>query len=156
MVPLWSAFTHAYSKGDIDWIIKVMKRITYMLIPLFSGVFLFTFTINPILKIWIGDEIVASKSWILIIEIYIVINIWSNVFAYFLNGVNAINGQLFTVGLGAIINIPLSLYLSKTLNLGTIGVVLSTILCLIPFAVLGPINTYLLISKAANKSKSYS
>lgn len=148
MVPLWSAFTHAYSKGEIEWIRKIMRKILLMIIPLVVGVFIFIFMVNPILKIWIGNGVSASQTLIITIACYVVINIWSNIFAYFLNGVNKINGQLFTVGLGAIINIPLSFYLSKNLGLGTEGVVLSTILCLFPFSILGPINTYLVIKKA--------
>ncbi len=152
LVPLWSAFTHAYSKGDIEWIRKIMRRITLLFIPLIAGVFIFTLLVNPLLKIWIGNGVVAPTNLIIIVAIYVVINIWSNIFAYFLNGVNKINGQLFTVGLGAILNIPLSLYFSKSLGLGSVGVVLGTIICLLPFSILGPINTYLIIKKAT-KSK---
>ncbi|MCM2535833.1 MATE family efflux transporter [Neobacillus pocheonensis] len=149
MVPLWSAFTHAYSKGDIAWIKKIMRKILLMVIPLVSGVIVFTFLVNPILKIWIGNGIIAPKILICTIALYIIINIWSNIFAYFLNGVNKINGQLLTVGIGAVVNIPLSLFFSKTVGLGTVGVVLGTILSLLPFSILGPINTYLVIKRAS-------
>lgn len=147
MVPLWSAFTHAYSKGDMEWIRQILRKILLMMVPLVIGVFIFTFMVNPLLNIWIGKDISASNTLIISIAFYVVINIWSNIFAYFLNGVNKINGQLLTVGLGAILNLPLSLYLSKELGLGTVGVVWGTIFCLLPFSVIGPIQTYLIIKK---------
>ncbi|WP_026692801.1 MATE family efflux transporter [Peribacillus kribbensis] len=148
MVPLWSAFTHAYSKGDIQWIRKIINKILLLVIPLVIGVTLFSFLVNPVLKIWVGNSISASKTLIFIVALYVVINIWSNIFAYFLNGVNKINGQLLTVGIGAIANIPMSILLGQ--HLGSVGVVLATVICLIPFSVLGPISTYKVIN-AANK-----
>ena len=83
MVPLWSAFTHAYSKGEIEWIRKIMRKILLMIIPLVVGVFIFIFMVNPILKIWIGNGVSASQTLIITIACYVVINIWSNIFAYF-------------------------------------------------------------------------
>ncbi|MGK0701211.1 hypothetical protein ACR3I8_17565 [Priestia flexa] len=68
-------------------------------------------------------------------------------FAYFLNGINKINGQLITVGLGAIFNIPLSIYFAKHLGFGAIGVVMATIICLLPFAIVGPIISKIEIKK---------
>lgn len=145
MVPLWSAFTHAYSKGDIVWIKKVMRKIMSFIIPLIVGIILMSFMINPLLDFWMGDSFYASPFIIFAIATYVFVNIWSNIFAYFLNGINKVNGQLLTVGIGAIVNIPLSIFLSKNLGLGTVGIVLGTILSLIPFSILGPINTFTII-----------
>lgn len=150
MVPLWSAYTHAYSKGDIAWIKKVMKKMLLIAGPFIISVIVFSFLVNPILKIWISDKVSAPGILVLMIAIYIVISIWSNFFAYFLNGINKINGQLITVGLGAVVNIPLSIYLAKGLQLGTTGVVLATIIALMPFAILGPLMSYFEIKKIAN------
>ncbi|MEB2289967.1 MATE family efflux transporter [Priestia megaterium] len=152
MVPLWSAFTHAYAKEDIVWIKKTLNKIFLLLIPLVVGVVVLSFIVNPLLKIWIGRDITASNALIYIIAIYIVVNIWSNIFAYFLNGINRINGQLWTVGLGALLNIPLSIYLARNMSLGTVGVVLSTICCLLPFCILGPIQTWMIINKRFKNS----
>ncbi|MFD4705095.1 oligosaccharide flippase family protein [Gottfriedia sp. NPDC058432] len=142
MVPLWSAYTHAYSKGDVIWIRKTMNKILLMLIPFVIGVIIFSFFVNPILRIWIGNGIIASNLLIFVIAIYIIINVWSNIFAYLLNGINKVNGQLIAVGIGAILNIPFSIYFAKDLGFGTVGVVLGTILCLAPFALVGPIISF--------------
>ncbi|MBE2943852.1 hypothetical protein HPK10_11505 [Anoxybacillus flavithermus] len=151
MVPLWSAYTHAFSKGDIGWIKKTMKKNLFLMIPLIIGVITFTFLVNPLLRIWIGEEIIASKALIWVVAVYTIITVWSNIFAYLLNGINEINGQLLTVGLGAIVNIPLSIYISKNLGYGTVGVVIGTILCLVPFAIFGPIKSYLVIKNVNSK-----
>ncbi|WP_162927832.1 lipopolysaccharide biosynthesis protein [Bacillus sp. Y1] len=150
MVPLWSAYTHAYSKGDIEWIIRTIKKLIVMMLLLVFGVLIFSLCVNPIIKIWIGKELSAPSILIFVIACYTIINIWSNVFASFLNGTNNITGQLITVGGGALINIPLSIILAKNFELGTVGVVLATILCLVPFSVLGPINSYIIIKRSKN------
>lgn len=149
ITPLWSAFTHAYGKKDIYFIKSVVKKIILMFIPLVLGVFLYGAFINPVLKIWINENIEASISLIVIVGIYIIINIWSNFFAYFLNGINRINEQLIIVGIGAILNIPLSFWLSDLF--GASGVVLSTVICLLPFSIIGPILTYRSIKQLDNK-----
>jgi O-antigen/teichoic acid export membrane protein len=149
MLPLWSAYTHAYSKGDIAWMRKTLKKLLFMMIPFSLGIIMFSFLVNPILKIWMGNKVIAPNVLIFVIACYTIINIWSNIFAYFLNGINKITGQLITVGGGAIINIPLSILLAKNLELGAIGVVIGTILSLFPFAILGPIISYRVIKKAS-------
>jgi O-antigen/teichoic acid export membrane protein len=150
MVPLWSAYTHAYSKGDIKWIKLTMKKMLTFSIPLILGILIYSLLVNSLLKIWIGNNIAASYFLVLTIAMYIIISIWSNFFAYFLNGINKINGQLLMVGIGAILNIPLSIYMAKEMELGTIGVVLASIISLIPFAIFGPIFSLLEIRKVSS------
>ncbi|SUV02254.1 Polysaccharide biosynthesis protein [Priestia megaterium] len=153
MVPLWSAFTHAYSKEDVVWIKKVVKKILLIMIPLIVCILIFSNFVNLILRIWIGKGIAAPTALIFCVAVYIGVSIWSNFFAYFLNGINKINGQLITVGLGAILNIPLSIYFAKHLDFGAIGVVMATILCLLPFAIAGPIISKKEIKKISQKTK---
>lgn len=152
MVPLWSAYTHAYSTGDIEWIKRTLKKLLLITGIIFVSIIIFSFFINPILNIWMNNKIIASNLLISVIAGYTIINIWSNLFAYFLNGTGKIKGQLITVVSGAIVNVPLSLFLSKNLSWGATGVVVGTIISLLPFAILGPINSYIVIKKA---SKSF-
>ena len=46
---------------------------------------------------------------------------------YFLNGIGKIKLQLWLYVFGAVINIPLSIYFVKYMNLGSSGVILGTI-----------------------------
>ncbi|WP_316569293.1 oligosaccharide flippase family protein [Neobacillus sp. YIM B06451] len=147
MIPLWSAYTHAYSKGDLNWIKTTLSKNIIIFFPFGVGILLFSLSINSILKFWLGGDVVASEELIWMLAIYTIISIWCNIFAYFLNGINKITGQLITVGAGAITNIPLSIYLGQYLNLGSPGVILGTIICLLPFAILGPIESYLHIKR---------
>ena len=66
-------------------------------------------------------------------------------FAYFVNAINKLQLQLYTSVVAALINIPLSIYLVKSLELGLEGVVLATVISLSIFAVLAPIQVFKII-----------
>ncbi|NCT37347.1 hypothetical protein GTW56_13950 [Bacillus sp. EB93] len=127
---------------------KYYEKMLLIMVPLSIVILLFCLLVNPIIRVWIGEGIVASKMLIFLLALYTIVNIWSNIFAYLLNGINKVNGQLITVGLGALLNIPLSIFFARDLGLGSIGIVLGTIVCLIPFAIIGPILSYSELKKA--------
>jgi Na+-driven multidrug efflux pump len=66
---------------------------------------------------------------------------------YFINGTGKLN--LHTVGfaISALVNIPLSIFLAKNMGLGSQGVVLATIICVLPYVILFPWQTRLLIAE---------
>jgi O-antigen/teichoic acid export membrane protein len=126
MVPLWSAFTEAWIKKDIPWIKNTMKRLIQLwgLVTIVALIML-VFS-NVIYKAWVGKEIKVPLSTSIVMAIYVIINAWCAIFAHFLNGVGKIKLQLYSGSFGALVNIPLSIFLGK--QLGIYGVVLSTTL----------------------------
>ena len=79
--------------------------------------------------------------------IYTIINVWNSIFAYFLNGISALNVQMMTSIIAGIIIIPISILFARNFGLGNAGVVLGTIISLSLFAVAGPIQTYFELRK---------
>jgi len=88
---------------------------------------------------------VATDSLYLLFALFVVLSVWSNVFAYFVNAVNKLNVQLSTAVIAALMNIPLSIFFVKYLELGLQGIILATILSLSIFALFGPIQVYKLL-----------
>ena len=62
---------------------------------------------------------------------YAILFTFNNIVAFFSNGIGKIKIQLYGGIIAAILNVPLSYYFSKTLELGTSGVLLATIICLL-------------------------
>jgi O-antigen/teichoic acid export membrane protein len=56
----------------------------------------------------------------------VIINAWNTIFSQFLNGVGKIRLQLYSGIWGAILNIPLAVYLGK--SFGIAGVILSSVI----------------------------
>lgn len=114
-----------------------------------NNVILVSYYINiifkPILMVWIDDLLLYSIPFVICMGIYAFVIIWNNNIAYFLNGINEINWQLITALLGGIINIPLSIYFAKSLQLGSTGVVLYSIVSLSLSAIAGPLQIFSLL-----------
>ena len=78
---------------------------------------------------------------------YVIINGWCGIFSQFLNGVGKIKLQLFSGIFGAILNIPLAIFLGK--HLGIYGVLLSTAILGLVSAFWSPIQYFKLINNKA-------
>ena len=145
VAPLWSAHTEAYAKGDMKWIRNTLKKLNMLMIPIIVSVLVIIIFARNIINIWVGPEIKYSYSLVVLMGIYVIISVWSNVYAYFVNGIGKIKPQMYSAVLSGIINIPLSVYFAKYLNMGISGVILGTIVSLSLFAVIGPIQTYYIL-----------
>lgn len=141
VAPLWSAHTEAYAKGDMKWIRNTLKKLNMLMIPIIVSVLVIIIFARNIINIWVGPEIKYSYSLVVLMGIYVIISVWSNVYAYFVNGIGKIKPQMYSAVLSGIINIPLSVYFAKYLNMGISGVILGTIVSLSLFAVIGPLQT---------------
>jgi Na+-driven multidrug efflux pump len=81
--------------------------------------------------------------------LYAIISTWNNIFAYFINGVGKIKLQMYYGIIAMIINIPISIFFAKTLNMGSAGVILGTCVSLLFGFTLGPIQYYKIINNTA-------
>lgn len=150
LVPLWPAYSDAYARGDLVWIRMAMKTQFKIALTLFLSVFTLALLGPIIIHVWIGDVVKPDRSLYLLFALFIVVSVWSNVFAYFVNAVNVLNVQLSTAVVAAIINIPISIFFVRYLELGLQGIVLATIISLSIYAFIGPIQVYRLL-KGQNK-----
>lgn len=143
--PMWPLFIDAYVKNDKKWIIGIYKKLNLLFLVAVLGVIVAIFIAPLLIKIWIGKELVLSKYLILFWGIFIINRIWGDIYCIFTNATNKIKLQMCMYILGAIINIPLSIYLLKYLNLGSSGVILATNISLLPISIIIPIQVYKII-----------
>jgi O-antigen/teichoic acid export membrane protein len=153
--PLWSAYTDAYHRGDINWIKKTLYKqlIIFGVIIIATGMLIMMAKI--IIKVWLGDDFLVSMSLVISMGVFVIISVWNNVFAYPLNGFGKLNIQTFTALFGMITNIPMSFFLVRHYGFNIDGVVWGTIFALLPFALLSPIQI-ILILKGKNKNNAFS
>lgn len=147
MAPLWSAFTNAKALNDINWIKSTVRMLNFMIIPLIILLFLMSYFGREIILLWTNDKVNITISMILFFALYTLISIWNNIYAYLLNGTNEIRVQIYTSVVAAIIHIPLSIFLVNKIGMGPEGVVLSMIVSLSFFAIIGPIKSFRLIKE---------
>jgi O-antigen/teichoic acid export membrane protein len=96
---------------------------------------------------WVGKDIKVPISISIVIAFYVILNGWSNIYSQFLNGVGKVQLQLYGSIFGAILNIPLAIFLGK--HLGISGVILSTCFIGVINAVLSPIQYFKILNNRA-------
>ena len=143
---LWSASVEAYRKGDLVWMKNTIKNV----IKIWIGTVLITAVmvlVSPLFyKLWLGDkEIPLAVS--IVVAISVSITNWVNLFNLIMNGTGKIRLQMYAWIFASIINIPLSIFFATTMEFGTVGIVLGTIVSMLPLMILSPIQVRKILSK---------
>lgn len=147
--PFWSAFTDAFVKNDFEWIQQVVKRLVQVWAVLSLATIIMIFGSDFVYRIWIGDNIQIPFSLSVAMGIFIIVSNWNNIFAFFVNGIGKIRLQFYFSIFAALINIPLSIFLAKSLNMGITGVITATIICIGFASIWAPIQYKKIISGTA-------
>lgn len=149
VTPYWSSMTEAYVKKDINWIknsVRIVQRI-WLLIPfcLIIMLILADWFYNK----WVGENVDVPFSLSVSMALFIILMTYQSIYIQFLNGTGKIRLQTYLSIFTLIINIPLSVFLSKTLNFGLSGVILATCFSLLITLYFYPIQYKKIISNKA-------
>lgn len=120
--PLWSAYTDAFVKKDYGWIMRIIKKLIWLMIPICIISLLLMISAKYIIELWIGHNIDISNGLVIVMGLYVITNCWMNIWSYFLNGIGNIKIQMYVYVFSTIICIPLGCYLMK--YIGNIGMIL--------------------------------
>lgn len=144
---LWGANIEAYKKGDMEWMKRTMRGVVKIwLFTILVAVLMVAF--SPVFyHLWLQDKIQIPFMLSVAVALSVSITNWVNMFNIVINGTGKIWLQMVTWVSAAILNIPVSIFMATYLNLGTIGIVMGTVLCLLPLAVISPIQVNKLLKK---------
>ncbi len=149
IIPFWSAYTEAFSKGDYLWIKNSLKKLSKLWL-LFLIFIIALLIFSPfIFEIWIGNEVKVPFILSATFALYAALLSWTGMFSKFLNGVGKIKIQLYITIFQCLTNIPLAIFLAKYLGLGLSGVILATNLNLFIAAIILPIQVYKISNQKA-------
>lgn len=147
--PFWSATTDAYIKNDLIWIKKSNKKLINLFFISSVIIIIMLLISNWFFKIWIGDKLLIPTSLSALMAIYFIIRLYSNTYNVFINGFGKLKLQLYIAVSGAVINIPLSIFLAQNLKFGLNGIIMATIFSQIIAAILIPIQYHKIINNKA-------
>jgi O-antigen/teichoic acid export membrane protein len=147
ITPFWSAFTEAYVKKDFDWIRSSIKNLIRIWLLFSMGILVMLFFADRVYELWVGDSVKVPFLLSGVLALYIIINVWCTIFSIFLNGVGKLRLQFYSGIFGALLNIPLALFMGK--HFGSAGVVLSTAILGFVSAVWSPIQYYKIMNNTA-------
>jgi O-antigen/teichoic acid export membrane protein len=152
-MPLYSSYTEAYSKGNLEWIRSKVLLQCKLMIPFICGVAIVVYFFKPLLELWIKTPIDIPVMLPMFMGLYTIVTVWNNIFSFVLGGIGKINlGMYSTIFIG-LLNIPLSIYLAKYQGMGLNGIVLSNIICLGISFFISPIQVYYFIFSKNHSDK---
>lgn len=123
--PLWPAYGEAISHGDISWVRRTFTRSIWLVLGIMvpSGIFLVT--VGPwILRVFFGKSLAVSMPLLVVLAIWTVEDAISGAVATLLNGLGILKIQLFVAPPVSVINLALSIYLTR--SFGLVGVCLGS------------------------------
>jgi hypothetical protein len=99
--------------------------------------------------VWVGPGVKVPFLLSVSMAAYVLIVAWCTIFAYLINGTGKIHLQLWVALLAALAVVPLAIFFSKGLNLGSAGVMMAICTALLPGCFLWPIQARKIITRTA-------
>jgi Na+-driven multidrug efflux pump len=137
--PFWTAYTDAFHKQDYAWIKRITRKLSLLWGVLVFAVIIMVLFSHYFYVMWVGDKIKIPLKLSVSMGVWVLISSWITIFGNFLSGLGKIRLSLYHSLIMIVINIPLSVFLAKYLNLGSTGVIISTCLCMLPQVFINPI-----------------
>lgn len=147
--PYWSAYTDAITKSDIKWIKNSMNKLIKIWFLNVVGVIVLLAISQYFYLMWVGDKVEIPFILSAFMGLYAIIRTETSVFGTFINGVGKIKLQMYYGIIAMVINIPISVFFARNLEMGSAGVILGTCISLAPGFVLGPIQYFKIINNKA-------
>ena len=149
LAPFWSAFTEAYTNKDMLWIKKSMSTIQkiWLLVPL--GLLIMILASDWFYRLWLGESVIIELGLTLSMALYAAVKTYNLLYITFINGVGKIQLQLIVSVMVVILNIPISVYLAEYIGIGSPGVILGTVICILAPMFLWRIQCYKIINETA-------
>lgn len=147
--PLWSAFTEAWAKKDLDWIRLTIKRMNYTWLVFMGGAIIMVCFSDFAYKLWIGKNTEVPFMLTVSMALFVLSKAFGTGYVYLLNGIGKVKIQFYFSIITAILNIPLTILFAKYLNMGLPGIVLATWLCSIFGSLVAPFQYNMLMKGTA-------
>lgn len=155
MAPLWSAYSDAYHRNDMEWIKETIKNQLKIYLLIIVATTLLIFLANPIISLWIGKDFFVDNMLIIAMALFILVSTWNNIFGYILGGLGYVRLGAYYTLITAILNIPISYYFAITLDFGISGIMYGTVFSIFISSIISPIQVYYFVY-LNNKNKLYS
>lgn len=133
--PIWSAVTREYAKNNIKWIKIIYKKLKLSLFLVLVSYILLGYFFENISKMWLkNNSIQVNNIYIFIFIIFGIIFTWANILSTIANGIGELKIQFLCMGLGAILNIVLSIIFNEIYS-GWIIVVIANTISFLPYCI---------------------
>lgn len=154
LIALWSAVTFHMARKEYQWIEKNIRMLLGLWIVFSIGVVFVTINFNLLVKLWLGsDAVTYEPELVWLFGIYCIVNAFSSIFVYVINGIGEVKLQLVLGIVGAVLNIPLSIIFATKCGMGLFGVKFATFISVVICAIAMPIQVAYILQREKKKIK---
>ncbi len=146
--PFWPLYTDAYQKQQFNWIKQTILRLNKLFLLFVLFIVVLIFISKAIIGVWIPQKLEISFELIVFMGVFVVVRVYGIIYMNFLNAVGKIKLQVLLFVLGAIVNVPLSIFFVKKMQFGTSGIILGTVLSIVALSVVLPIQTFRILKNS--------
>ncbi len=147
IAPFWSAFTDAYTKGELSWMKSTLKKLEHIWrVAVLIGIVM-VFVSPLFFKIWLKDSVEIPMSLSIAMMVFLLSQSLGGVYMMLINGIGTIRLQLIVYVLFAMVSWPLLVVSSRFL--GVYGILITPTVVYICQAVLGKIQLNKILNKTA-------
>jgi O-antigen/teichoic acid export membrane protein len=153
LTPLWTGVTDAYSKGDTEWIKKVVKKYLLVLIPFVMLGLIMLALSNMVYGLWLGKNVIPiSFNVSLLCLIFFCTGMFASIFIAVINGLGALKLQIITAVITSVLFFGFCFLFVKRYNLGIESILIASIIANISGYIIAPLQFYkIFISKTSAK-----
>lgn len=135
--PIWSNVTVAFNDKNFHRIKKIREKLFRISTIAILGVIVIIILFDPMTKIWLGSSsITYNLIYGIIFGVYSVLMIFVLSETSIANGISRLRAQLFGLGIGALVKIPITYFLAHLFNNHWIIVVLVNDIILLFFVII--------------------
>ena len=107
--PLWSATTDAYTKGELNWIIRANRRMIHLSFLFFILGVIMLLVSFPIYSFWLhNDKVTISFLTTLLCLLYVTAKMIYGCYGYIINGIGKLKAQIVFTGIMSVAYIPVA------------------------------------------------
>jgi len=153
LIQLWSAISEANFKKDYKWIKYAVYKLLILLLP--AGIFIIVILIkfDFITNLWLGKNLDIDRNLLYLCAFYAWLICFNGIFVHVQNGMSRIRVQTISSIISCLLNIPLAILLIEIFKLGTIGVMISNIICLLISSIMCSIDVYINLKRKLKNIK---
>ena len=147
IAPLWPAYTDAYAHSDFEWMQRIRRKMTMVLLWSVLVCLLMIVVSGPVYQLWIGGEVTVPTSMTLAVGAYVVVYCWMTLNGTLIVGIGKVYLETIVVFVGMLVHIPLALGLSQSME--AYGVIVSMTVVTLFYAVIFHIQVNRLLTQKA-------
>jgi O-antigen/teichoic acid export membrane protein len=147
--PYWTAYTNAWTLGDIKWIKNTNQWLLKIWMIIVGVAFIVLVFSDQIYLIWLRRDLNIPFSLSVAVYLYMCIFSFSGIYNMFINGTGKVQLQIISLGISSLLYVPILLLFVKVFGWGLISFPIALMIISNYSVILAPIQFKRLINGTA-------